>query len=147
MTDAITREHRTQLLTRRVRAVMRAFNKNPKYLSGAIPNISWDDSFIPPELYENLQTELASLVAKENQQVQKEKERERENEKERENKKARENQRRKMEEQMANDTEKPKKKLARKTCEPSLFGSTTGNNKDGIPSDEAEPTGVSQNDK
>ena len=85
MTDAITCERRTKLLTRRVRAIMRAFNKNPKYLSGVTPNITWDESFVPPDLYVNLESELASLDVKEPQQVQKEK--------------AKESQRRKMEEQ------------------------------------------------
>ena len=75
ITDTITRDHRTKLLTRRVRAIMRAFNKNPNYLS-VTPNIVWDDSFIPPELYDDLETELASLDAKESQQMQKEKARE-----------------------------------------------------------------------
>ena len=92
MTDAITRERRTKLLTPRVRAIMRAFNKNAKYLSDATPNITWDDSFIPPDLYVNLHSKLASLDAKESQQSQKEREKE----------KAREDQRQNMEKQKAN---------------------------------------------
>ena len=74
MTDSVTRDHRSKLLTRRVRAIIRAFNKNPKYLSDEKPNITWDELFIPPELYVNLKRELESLDVKESQQVQKRKE-------------------------------------------------------------------------
>ena len=119
MTDSITRDHRSKLLTRRVRAIIRAFNKNPKYLSDEKPNITWDELFIPPELYVNLKRELESIDAKESQQVQKRKENEKEKEgkkekmqekekgkelekKERE-KKARESQRQKMEDQIAKE--------------------------------------------
>ena len=116
MTDSVTRDYRSKLLTRRVRAIIRAFNKNPKYLSDEKPNITWDELFIPPELYVNLKRELESLDA---QQVQKRKESKKEKEgkkekmqekekgeelekKERE-KKARESQRRKVEEQIAKE--------------------------------------------
>jgi hypothetical protein len=156
ITDTKTRDYRTKLLTRRVRAIMRAFNKNPNYLS-VTPNITWDDSFIPPELYDDLETELASLDAKESQRVQKEKEREKE--------KAKESQKRKMEEQMAkekakakqndkgkaketaqdeDDTEKPKRKWTRKSSESSLFDVIRDN---GIPADETEPPEATQDDK
>jgi hypothetical protein len=72
ITDTITLDHRTKFLTRRVRAVMRAFNKNRNYFSDT-PNITWDDSFVPHELYEDPETELESLDGKESQRVQKEK--------------------------------------------------------------------------
>ena len=77
MTDSITRDHRSKLLTQRVRAIIRAFNKNPKYLSDEKPNITWDELFIPLELYVNLKRELESLDA---QQAQKRKESEKEKE-------------------------------------------------------------------
>ena len=155
--DTITREHRTKLLTRRVRAVMRAFNKNPNYLN-MIPDITWDDSFIPPELYD--ETELASLDTEESQQVQKEKEREKEKEK------ARESQSQNMEEQTVkewnnkgkakeksqdkekaketaqekekpNDVEKRKRKCTRRTSEINPFD--ISDDEDGTTTDEAEP--------
>ena len=97
MTDSVTREHRSKLLTRRVRAVMRAFNKNPKYISDAKPNITWDDSFIPPELYVNLKSELESLDAKESQQEKKEKEKEGKKEKMQEKKKEKELEKKELE--------------------------------------------------
>ena len=149
MTDAITLEHRTRLLTRRVRAIMRAFSKNPKYLSDATPNITWDDSFIPRDLYDNMDIELATLKAKESQQTQKEK--------------ARETQMKKIEAQMAkekakvdgrkmketaqdpqaDDNEKLKRNLTRKTFE-TIFGDNKR-----IPvapdlGDEADPLGAMQ---
>ena len=137
-TDIITREHRSKLLTRRVRAIMRVFGKNPNYLSGATPNITWDDSFIPPALYENLETE-------------------RQKEKEREKEKTRESQKRKMEEQMAkekakvkqndkekaketmqdlDDTEKPKRKWTREIS----ICSDSCNDKDDTSVEETEPS-------
>ena len=115
MTDSITRDHRSKLLTRRVRAIICAFNKNPKYLSDEKPNITWDELFIPPELYVNLKRELESLDV---QQAQKRKESEKEEgkkekmqekekgeelEKKEREKKARESQRRKVEEQIAKE--------------------------------------------
>lgn len=157
ITDAITRDHRTKLLTRRVRAIMRAFNKNPNYIS-LTPDITWDDSFIPPELYDDLETEPASPDAEESQQVQKEKEREKE--------KPKESKRLKMEVQMikgkvkamqndkgkaketAQDKGKPddienrKRKWTRtrKTPESNpAFGNTSSDNEDGTLDDEAEP--------
>ena len=39
---------------------MRAFNKNRNYLSET-PNITWDDSFIPPELYDDFEIEPENL--------------------------------------------------------------------------------------
>lgn len=156
ITDAITRDHRTKLLTRRVRAIMRAFNKNPNYIS-LTPDITWDDSFIPPELYDDLETEPASLDAEESQQVQKEKEREKE--------KPKESKRLKMEVQMikgkvkamqndkgkaketAQDKGKPddienrKRKWTRtrKTPESNPAFGNTSDNEDGTLDDEAEP--------
>ena len=119
MTDSVTRDYRSKLLTRRVRAIIRAFNKNPKYLSDEKPNITWDELFIPPELYVNLKRELESIDAKESQQVQKRKENEKEKEgkkekmqekekgkeleKKEQEKKARESQRQKMEDQIAKE--------------------------------------------
>ena len=115
MTDSVTRDYRSKLLTRRVRAIIRAFNKNPKYLGDEKPNITWDELFIPPELYVNLKRELESIDAKESQQMQKRKENEKEKEKMQEKekgkelekkereKKARESQRQKMEEQIAKE--------------------------------------------
>ena len=122
MTDSITRDHRSKLLTRRVRAIIRAFKKNPKYLSDEKPNITWDELFIPPELYVNLKRELESLDVKESQQVQKRKENGKEDggkegevqekekgkklEKKERKKKARESQRQKMEQQIAKEKAK-----------------------------------------
>lgn len=42
---------RTGLLTRRVRVVMRAFSATRSYAKDVPPQIVWDDSFIPPDLY------------------------------------------------------------------------------------------------
>lgn len=53
-TDSINSAH--QLLTRRVRAVTRVFNKNPKYLVVRHPLSLGVNLFIPPELYVNLKT-------------------------------------------------------------------------------------------
>ena len=47
---------------------MREFNKNGRSLS-EIPNIIWDDSFVPPELYDDLDTEMGSLDTKEGQHI------------------------------------------------------------------------------
>ena len=47
---------RTALLTRRVRVVMRAFNRNRRYGINVPPCIEWDDTFVPPDLYPDLST-------------------------------------------------------------------------------------------
>lgn len=144
--DTITLHHRTKLLTRRVRAAMRVFNKNHNYFSET-PNITWDDSFIPPKLYGDLETEQDSLDTREGQQIQKEK--------------ASENQSLKMEEQMAkekantmqndkgkeketaqykensDETEKSERKRTRKSSESSLFD--ISDSEEGTSSDESEP--------
>lgn len=142
ITDTITRDHRTKLLTRRVRAIMRAFNKNPNYLS-VTPNITWDDSFIPPELYDDLEKiETTSLDAEERQQVQKEEEKEWEKEEIREKIEeqmtATQNDKGKMKE-TTQDTENVKRKWTRKFSESSLVFDISGGNEGGISADEAEP--------
>jgi hypothetical protein len=163
MTDAITREHRTKLLSRRVRAVMRVVYKTPSYLKEKTPNISWDETFIPTELYTNLAAELASFDAKESQQVQKEKKKERENEKGRENEEAKESQRRMIEEQRAKEkakvtnndkgkaneiprdlggAERPRGSWMRKN---SVFGTDSGD-EDSIIADVGEPSEAMQNE-
>jgi hypothetical protein len=68
---------------------MRAFNNNPNYLSET-PNITWDSSFVPPNLYDDLGTDLGSLDTKDGLQVQKEM--------------AGESQKLKMEEQMSRES-------------------------------------------
>ena len=125
---------------------MRAFNKNHNYFSET-PNITWDDSFVPPELYDDLETELERLNTGEDQQVQKEK--------------AIESRSLEMGKQMPNEvdimqvdkgkgkeeaqdkenhdeTENYKRKWTRKTSESSLFD-ITGDNEDNASSDESEP--------
>ena len=66
--DTIALDHRSKLITQRVRTIMLAFFANRNYFSET-PNITWDDSFVPPELYADLETELASIDAKKSQQV------------------------------------------------------------------------------
>ena len=67
--DMITLQHRSKLLTRRVRVFLREFNKNHNYLSET-SNITWHDFFIPPELYDNLGTEPETLDTKDGRQVE-----------------------------------------------------------------------------
>ena len=145
--DTITLHHRTKLLTRRVRAAMRAFNNNHNYFSET-PNITWDDAFIPPKLYADLKTELESLYTRESQQGQKEKEGESQSLKTEEQmaeEKANTTQNDKgKEKETAHDkenpdeTENPKRKLTRKPSESSLFD-ITSDNEDSTSSDESEP--------
>ena len=145
----ITLHHRTKLLTRRVRAVMRAFNKNPNYLSER-PNINWDDSFVPPQLY--VETELASPDGGERQQVQgdgKEWEKEKAGEKmeERVSKdkaNTMENDKGKAKEtaqdrENPDETENLKRKRMRETSESGLAIDITSDTEDGPSSDESEP--------
>jgi hypothetical protein len=125
---------------------MRAFNKNPNYLSGT-PNITWDDSFIPPELYDDFEKiESASLDAKESQQVQKEEEKEWEKDKEKKWEKIEEQvtatqNKGKMKEtaQEKDDPENLKRKWTGKTVASSLVFDISGDNEDGTSADEAEP--------
>jgi hypothetical protein len=49
--DDSIRRARTRLLTRRVRAVLQAFNQHRSYTTRAPPGIQWDEDFIPPDLY------------------------------------------------------------------------------------------------
>ena len=144
--DPITLDHRTKLLTRRVRAVMRAFNKNRNYISEK-PNISWDDSFIPPELYDDLESELARLDAKESQQVKKEAERESRSPKIEEQmakEKVKATQNKGKAKDTLEDTEHPddserlKRKWTRKTSESSVFD-IASDDEDDTSADEAGP--------
>ena len=145
--DTIALVNRSKLITQRVRTIMLAFFVNRNYFSES-PNITWDDSFVPPELYVNLETELASIDAKKSQQVLKEK--------------VGKSQREKMEEQMAkektkptqedkgkakdteqdkknpDDTENPKRKRTRRTSENSVVFNITGDNEDDTSADVAE---------
>ena len=105
ISDGITLDHRTKLLTRRVRAVIRAFNKNRSYLSET-PNITWDDSFVPRELYDDLETEVESLDDKESQRVQM-----------KENNMAKEKASERMEEQMSKENPRATRSDKRKTKE------------------------------
>ena len=124
---------------------MSAFNKNRHYLSET-PNITWDDTFVPPDLYGDLKAELERLDTKEGQQVQKEK--------------ARESQSLRIEEQIAkekantmqndkgkaketaqdpNETENSKRKRTRNTSESTSVFVISSDNEDGTSSDESEP--------
>ena len=59
--DRITLQHCSKLLTE--------FNKNHNYL-GEMPNITWHDFFIPPQLYDDLGTEPETLDTKDGWQVE-----------------------------------------------------------------------------
>jgi hypothetical protein len=141
ITDPITLGHRTKLLTRRVRAVMRAFNKNRNYLSET-PNITWDDSFVPRELYDDLETELDG---KESQRAQKKEKASERMEEQMSNEKAwaTQNDKRKMKEtaQDKDDTENPKRKWKQKTSESesSLVFDIADDSGDETSADEDEP--------
>ena len=117
---------------------MREFNKNEKYLSET-PNIVWDDSFVPPELYDDLESEMGSLDTKEGQKVEGN---------------SRESQRVKIEEQMAKEkanTLKNDKGKAKNTAQDNaspdeteypkrhLVIDITSDNEDTTSSDESEP--------
>lgn len=142
ITDRITLDHRTKLLTRRIRAVLRAFNKNSNYLSET-PNITWDDAFIPRELYDDLETELESLDGKESQRVQKkEKASERMVEQISIKKpKVTQNDKRKTKEiaQDTNDSENLKRKWTRNTSESNLVLDIADDSEDDTSSDEDNP--------
>ena len=125
---------------------MRAFNKNPNYLSER-PNINWDDSFVPPQLY--VETELASPDGGERQQVQgdgKEWEKEKAGEKmeERVSKdkaNTMENDKGKAKEtaqdkESFDEIEKPKRKWTRNS---NLIFDFASDNEDSASSDESEP--------
>jgi hypothetical protein len=97
------------------------------------PNITWDDSFIPPELYDD----LASVDAKESQQLQNEKARESQREEQMIKEKAMATQKDKGKTketaQDKDDTEKPKRKWTQKTSESIMVFEV------GTSDDEAEP--------
>jgi hypothetical protein len=104
---------------------MRAFNKNPNYLS-VTPDITWDDSFVPSELYDDIETELANLEdAKESQKKKKKEEgqmaaKEKAKATQIDNGKGKETSA--QDEENPDDTENPKRKKTQKTSESSLFG-------------------------
>jgi hypothetical protein len=103
---------------------MRAFNKNPNYLS-VTPDITWDDSFIPPELYDDIKTKLTNL--EDAKEIQKKEEEEGPLASE-EKAKATQIDEGKAKETAAQDeenpdnTENPKKKRTRENSESNLFG-------------------------
>ena len=122
---------------------MRAFNKNRNYLSET-PNITWDDSFVPPELY----GELASSDGKGSQGMQAKK-RERDKASERmeeqmskEKAKATQNDKRKTNlketAQDKDDTENTQRKW--KSSESSLVFDIADDSEEGTSADEDEPS-------
>ena len=129
--DAITLDHRTKLLTRRVRAIMRAFNKHRNYLSET-PNITWDDSFIPPELYDDFEIEPENLEEKASEKLEKQMSKEKA--------KVTQNNKGKTKEaaQDNDNTENLKRKWTQKTSECSLVV-VLDDSEDGTSSDEDEP--------
>lgn len=58
---------RAELLTRRVRACVRAFSRNRRWTTDSVPNIIWDANFAPPDLYQDLEAQLAALPEEEEQ--------------------------------------------------------------------------------
>ena len=141
--DTITLDHRSKLLTQRVHIVMVAFFTNHIYFSET-PNITWDDSFVPPELYNDLETELASVDAKKSQQVQKEKAgkipRKKKKPKPTRKDKGKAKDTKTPKEKLDNPdvVEKPKRKRTQKTSVRSVID-ITGDNEDDTPADKAEP--------
>lgn len=50
----VMRLHRNDLLTRRIRRVLRVFSEGPRsYSHGAVPDITWDETIAPKSLYPN----------------------------------------------------------------------------------------------
>lgn len=119
---------------------MRAFNKNPNYLN-TTPNIIWDDSFVPPELYDNLEIELESLDAKKSKKEEEEEKVNMEEQMNKEMDKATQNDKGKGKEtaQEEDATRKPKRKWMRKTSENSPMFDIASDNEDNSSADEDEP--------
>ena len=149
--DTITLDHRSKLLTQRVRTIMSAFFANRNYFSET-PNITWDDSFVPPELYDDLGTELASVDAKKSQQVLKEragkspkkKVKERKVEKKakptkKDKGKAKGTGKNKEKLEKPDVTKNPKRKRTQETSVRSVVIDITGDNEDNTSADKAEP--------
>ena len=146
--DTTTLDRRVKLLTRRVHTVMLTFFANRNYFSEK-PNITWDNSFVPPELYDDLETKLASIDAKESQQVQKEKVGESQGKNKEEQIAKEKDKSMQKDKGKAKDTEQdkenpdvaeyPKRKWMQKTSESSVVIGITSDDEDDASADVAEP--------